>query len=78
MIYKPNMRGSVDDSCENTNNLVVDYRKEIERDYIIITRKEKTNGILEIRPRYYVCPECGLVLQKIPKEDINDVINAEW
>ena len=24
------------------------------------------------------CPECGLVLQKIPKEDIDDVINAEW
>lgn len=79
MVYKPNMRGHFDgSSCKNTNNLVVDCKKEIERDYIITKRKEKTNCILEIRPQYYVCPECGLVLQKIPKKDIDDVINAEW
>lgn len=79
MVYKPNMRGHYEGSFgKNTNNLVVVCKKEIERDYIITKRKEKTNCILEISPQYYVCPECGLVLQKIPKEDINDVINAEW
>lgn len=78
MVYKPNMRGYYDDSFDkNANTLVVDCTKEIERNYLIIKRKEKTDYILEIRPQYYVCPKCGLVLQKIPKEDIDDVINAE-
>lgn len=78
MVYKPNMRGYYNNSLgRNIDTLVVDCVKEIERDYIITKRKKKTNCTLEIRPLYYVCPKCGLVLQKIPKEDIDDVINAE-
>ena len=79
MVYKPNITGYWDGAFgKNTNDLFVYCKKEIERNYIITKRKEKTNCILKIKPQYYVCPECGLVLQKIPKEDINDVINAEW
>jgi len=79
MVYKPNMRGYYNSSLSrNIDTLVVDCKKEIERDYIITKRKKETNCILEIKPQYYVCPECGLVLQKIPDEYINGVINAEW
>lgn len=78
MVYKPNITGYWDGAFgKNTNDLFVYCKKEIERNYIITKRKEKTNCILKIKPQYYVCPECGLVLQKIPKEDIDDVINSE-
>lgn len=78
MVYKPNITGYWDGAFgKNTNDLFVYCKKEIERNYIITKRKEKTNCILKIKPQYYVCPKCGLVLQKIPKEDIDDVINSE-
>ena len=81
MVYKPNMRGYIDNSLygmsSNYNTLVVDYTEDVEEDYIIAKLKKERAKILEINPQYYVCPECGLVLQKIPKEDIDDVINAE-
>ena len=72
MVYKPNMRG-YGSRGENYNELVIDY--SVEKDYVIC--KRKINKTFSFMPQYYVCPECGLVLQKIPKEDIDDVINAE-
>lgn len=73
MVYKPNMRG-YGSRGENYNELVIDY--SVEKDYVIC--KRKINKIFSFMPQYYVCPKCGLVLQKIPDEYINGVINAEW
>lgn len=73
MIYKPNMRG-YGSRGENYNELVIDY--SVEKDYVIC--KRKINKIFSFMPQYYVCPKCGLVLQKIPDKYIDDVINAEW
>lgn len=73
MVYKPNMRG-YGSRGENYNELVIDY--SVEKDYVIC--KRKINKIFSFMPQYYVCPKCGLVLQKIPDKYIDDVINAEW
>lgn len=73
MIYKPNMRG-YGSRGENYNELVIDY--SVEKDYVIC--KRKINETFSFMPQYYVCPKCGLVLQKIPDKYIDDVINAEW
>lgn len=73
MIYKPNMRG-YGSRGENYNELVIDY--SVEKDYVIC--KRKINKTFSFMLQYYVCPKCGLVLQKIPDAYIDDVINAEW
>ena len=51
---------------------------DVEKDYIICKRKIKRHETFSFMPQYYVCPKCGLVLQKIPDAYINGVINAEW
>lgn len=48
MVYKPNMRGYYEGSfCKNTNTLVIDCEKEIERDYIIVKKKKKLTVLLK-------------------------------
>ena len=76
MVYKPNMRG-YGSRGENYNELVIDYLRYVEKDYIMSKRKIKRHETFSFMPQYYVCPKCGLVLQKIPDEYINGVINAE-
>ena len=76
MVYKPNMRG-YGSRGENYNELVIDYLRYLEKDYIICKLKIKRHETFSFMPQYYVCPKCGLVLQKIPDEYINGVINAE-
>lgn len=76
MVYKPNIRG-YGSRGENYNELVIDYLRYVEKDYIICKRKIKRHETFSFMPQYYVCPKCGLVLQKIPDEYINGVINAE-
>lgn len=48
MVYKPNMRGYYEGSFgKNTNTLVIDCEKEIERDYIIVKKKKKLTVLLK-------------------------------
>lgn len=73
MVYKPNISGYGGRGIDY-NGLVVDYSEYVN---IIGNHKIKRSKFLEISPKYYVCPKCGLILQKIPQKDIDDVINSE-
>ena len=80
MIYKPNVKGiqlyekMYSSGCKTCDcNAYEVYYKEKRRD----SQGEREVLLSKsISPEVYICPCCGLIQQKIPKEELNFILES--